>query len=239
MRFNRGMSLRSEEFERARRETVRYHEELYAAAELGDAGTWLAQPHPLLFDALELLPADRPLVAYDLGAGIGRHTIPMLRLLPPGSQVYAVDLLPSALDQLEQQVPAGTTTALHTRAVDLVDFELTAPADLVFAFSAIEHLPSAAAVRTLLQRIAAALNPGGVVALGIIADRFEIRGDGTRRPALLESELSIEAARELLGETFADLTVEQLHLRPADVREERDGESYTLAATLLTFLATA
>jgi hypothetical protein len=39
------------EFERARHETVRYHEELYSSAGLGDAGTWLAKPHRLLLDA--------------------------------------------------------------------------------------------------------------------------------------------------------------------------------------------
>jgi hypothetical protein len=40
-------------FERARRETVRYHEELDASAALGQAGTWLAKPHRLMADALE------------------------------------------------------------------------------------------------------------------------------------------------------------------------------------------
>jgi hypothetical protein len=102
-------------FERARRETVRYHEELYAAAALGQAGTWLARPHRLLADALELVRSGRSVVAYDLGAGIGRHTIPLLRQLPDGSEVYAVDLLPSALRSLENAVPPGIRTRLHTR----------------------------------------------------------------------------------------------------------------------------
>src|ERR1700743_3231640 len=95
------------EFERARRETVRYHEELYSSAGLGQAGTWLARPHrlplhapaapppraaalgqagtwrarppSLLLDALAYVPSGRPVIAYDLGAGIGRHTIPMMQ----------------------------------------------------------------------------------------------------------------------------------------------------------------
>jgi len=36
-------------------------------------------------DALEFVPSGRPVTAYDLGAGIGRHTIPLLRELPVGS----------------------------------------------------------------------------------------------------------------------------------------------------------
>lgn len=231
------MTDQSDDFERARDETVRYHEELYASADLGDAGTWLANPHPLLTAALALLPSDRAVTSYDLGAGIGRHTMPMLERLPAGSTVYAVDLLPSALAQLETEVPAGVSTVLHTVTADLDDFDFAAPADLVFAFSAIEHLPRPEAVRNLLQRTRIATRPGGVVALGIIADRFEIRADGTRRPALLESDLSIDTARRLLDDVFVDFTVADSQLHPAEVEEERGGERYTLASTLLTWLA--
>jgi tRNA G37 N-methylase Trm5 len=59
-------------------------------------------------DALDLVPSGKPVVAYDLGAGIGRHTIPLLRELPDGSDVFAVDLLPSALRALENAVPRFT-----------------------------------------------------------------------------------------------------------------------------------
>lgn len=227
------------DFEQARQETVRYHEELYAATDLGESGTWLAKPDPLLSTALDLVPDDRPTVAYDLGSGIGRHTVPMLRRLPPGSQVYAVDLLPSALEQLADAVPAGISTVVHTRATDLHDFNFAEPADLVFAFSAIEHLPRPGAVRDLLSRIRGAMRPGGVVALGIIADRVEIRSDGSRRPALLESDLSIDTSREMLADVFADFTVADVQLRPAEVEEERDGEHYTLASTLFDWVGVA
>ncbi|MGH3250765.1 MAG: hypothetical protein ACRDOI_31790, partial [Trebonia sp.] len=120
-------------FERARRETVRYHERFYASASLGQAGTWLAKPHRLMADALELVSPGKPVVAYDLGAGIGRHTIPLLRELPAGSDVFAVDLLPSALRSIENAVPPGTRTHLRTRPADLDGFEFEAPADLILA----------------------------------------------------------------------------------------------------------
>ena len=74
-------------------------------------------------DALELVSSDKPAVAYDLGAGIGRHTIPLLRELPAGSDVFAVDLLPSALRSLENAVPPGIRAHLHTRPADLDGFE--------------------------------------------------------------------------------------------------------------------
>jgi len=65
-----------EEFVRARRETIRYHETLYMSTSLGTQGSWLAHPHPLVMDSLRLVT--HPVHAYDLGAGVGRHTLPIV-----------------------------------------------------------------------------------------------------------------------------------------------------------------
>jgi SAM-dependent methyltransferase len=189
-------------------------------------------------DALGLVAADLPVSAYDLGAGIGRHTLPMLTRLPPGSEVYAVDLLPSALDRLERAAPQGATTLLHTCQADLCDYTFAGPADLVFAFSVIEHLPDLASIRAVLERIRTAMRPGGIVALGIVADRFEIDRRGSRRPALLESGLSTRAACDVLAGTFADFDVAYRHFDRAQVHEQRNKERYTLTSTLVTWLAT-
>jgi SAM-dependent methyltransferase len=224
-------------FERARRETVRYHEELYASASLGQAGTWLAKPHRLLADALERVPSGKPVVAYDLGAGIGRHTIPLLEELPAGSDVFAVDLLPSALRSLESAVPPGIRTRLRTRPADLDGFAFEAPADLILAFSAIEHLRDLDAVRALLHRVRAATRPGGVVAIGVVADRAEADDHGRRRPALLESAMSAAEATGLLSGVFGDFDVAYQRCRPAQVREQRGEDAYTLTSTLVTWLA--
>jgi tellurite methyltransferase len=238
MRRDSEGDLEPTEFERARRETVRYHEALYASAALGQAGTWLARPHRLMADALELVPSGRPVTAYDLGAGIGRHTIPLLRELPAGSDVFAVDLLPSALRSLENAVPPGIRTHLRTRPADLDGFEFEAPADLILAFSAIEHLRDLQAVRRLLDRVRAATKPGGVVAIGIVADRAEIDSHGRRRPALLESAMSAAEATGLLAGAFSDFHVTCQRLGPAQVREDRGEDTYTLTSTLITWLAT-
>jgi tellurite methyltransferase len=189
-------------------------------------------------DALEFVPSGRPVTAYDLGAGIGRHTIPLLRELPAGSDVFAVDLLSSALRSLENAVPPGIRTHLRTRPADLDGFEFEAPANLILAFSAIEHLRDLKAVRRLLDRIRAATKPGGVVATGIVADRAEIHNHGRRRPALLESAMSAAEATGLLAGAFSDFHVTYQRLVPAQVREDRGEDTYTLTSTLITWLAT-
>ncbi|WP_298866257.1 trans-aconitate 2-methyltransferase [uncultured Microbacterium sp.] len=224
------------DFEDAREETIRYHDELYADASLGEEGTWLAQPDPLIFEALRCVPHDRPVIAYDLGAGIGRHTVIMLERLPEGSEVHAIDLLESAVEQLKQLDPIAGATRLHVRRQDLADLELAGGADLVFAFSAVEHLPDRESIRRLLDSIRSALRPGGVVALGIIVDRVEIADEGRRRPALLESDLTTVDVDALLRASFTDLETVSRRDRPARIEEERDGETYTLASTLISWI---
>jgi len=226
-------------FDAARRETVRYHEELYASTALGQPGSWLARPHRLLRDALGRVRGRGPVVAYDLGAGIGRHTVPMLRALPPGSEVYAVDLLPSALERLEAAVPPELRGGLHLRAADLDTYELEASADLVLAFSALEHLPGRAAVGRALARVRDAMRPGGVVAVGIVADRAEVDAAGISRPARVETALTAAEAQELLDRAFRGFTVELRDASTASVREERGGAAHTLTSTLVTWVATA
>ena len=83
-----------DEFVRARAETIRYHETLYRSTSRGTRGSWLAHPHPLVMDSLGLVT--HPVHAYDLGAGVGRHTLPIVAGLPTGSRVTAVDIIPSA-----------------------------------------------------------------------------------------------------------------------------------------------
>lgn len=224
------------EFDRARRETIRYHEELYAGTSLGDDDSWLRGPHRLIFESLGLMPEDRPVIAYDLGAGIGRHTIPLLENLPDGSEVHAIDLLDSAVQKLKQSAPASGATRLHARQADLAEVKLADGIDLVFAFSAVEHLPGPEAIARLFEKIAAALRPGGIAAFGIVADRYEVDAAGERRAALLESGISVQDAEALLSDVFAGFQVVQQRTHPASVVEERDGEEYTLSSTLLTWI---
>ncbi|MCL2514851.1 MAG: class I SAM-dependent methyltransferase [Microbacteriaceae bacterium] len=224
-------------FDEARAETIRYHRELYAMTDVGDVGTWLARPHGLVLKALELVDPARPIIAYDLGAGVGRHTFAVAERVAAGSTVVAVDLLPEALERLRDRFPSGTSVRLRTAAADLVDFTFDEPVDLVIAFSAVEHLPDLESIERLLGRAAEALSPGGVVAIGIIADRRELAADGKARPALIESGITSEDADALLLRAFSGLEVVKHSRSSAQVTESRSGEDYVLSSTLAAFIA--
>lgn len=218
----------------ARAETLRYHRDLYATTQLGQHGTWLAAPQQSVLDAIAEVDATRPAVAYDLGAGVGRHTIPMLQMLALGSTVVAVDILPEALEALRANSPE-TRSRLRLVTADLADFEFEEPADLIVAFSAIEHLPDLDSIQRMLERIAAVTTRGGIVHFGFVCDRYEIDHAGHRRPALLESRLSSGQAMTMVEHAFSAFDTVTRSKRPATVSESRNGEGYDLASTLVSY----
>lgn len=224
-------------FVEARRETLRYHQELYASARLGDSGTWLARPHPIVLQSLDLLPKDRAVTGYDLGAGVGRHTIPMLQQLHPDSTIIAVDVLPSALARLRQNTLGMGSNGARIVHADLAGFHFDQPADVIVAFSAIEHLPDLASIEALLQRISAAVTPGGIIALGLLTDRWEVSELGGRRRGFLESNLTAEQAEAALSQIFGEYTIFQSRRSPSTVTESRAGGEYQLTSNLVTFIA--
>lgn len=71
----------------------------------------------------------------------------------------------------------------------------------------------------------------------MVADRREITMDGSRRPAMLESDLSAQKVWDALTRAFSGFTALHRDRRHAAVAETRDGEVYRLASTLVTFAA--
>jgi tellurite methyltransferase len=228
-----------DEFARARAETIRYHETLYKSTSLGTRGSWLAQPHPLVMDSLGLVT--RPVHAYDLGAGVGRHTLPVAAGLPPGSRVTAVDLIPSALASLvENAAAAGLSDRVETVNADLESWAFPAhDAGLIIAFSALEHVSSLDAFCAVLERCRVATIPGGVNVIGIVADREEVSSSGGRRAALIELPLSDGQALSVLRRCFTSWEIHVDEAIPAAVTEERNGVQHELRSTLIKFVAQA
>ena len=183
----------------------------------------------------------RPVHAYDLGAGVGRHTLPIAAGLPTGSRVTAVDLIPGALASLiENAAAAGLSDRVQTVNADLESWAFPADdAGLIIAFSALEHVSSLDAFCAVLERCRAATIPGGVNVIGIVADREEVSSSGARRAALIELPLSGEQALSALRRCFTGLAIHVDETIPVNVTEERNGAQHELRSTLIKFIARA
>ena len=227
------------QFEEARKETIRYHQELFASTPLGSSDSWLALPHPSVIDAISLVNGPDPVQAFDLGAGVGRHTVPMAQLLPTGSTITAVDILPTAIDLLIDNCRVAKVSASVIPLVaDLEHFDFgDAQVSLIIGFSAVEHVSSRAVMRALLERCRDATRPGGIVSFGIMADRAEVASDGSVTAGLVESDLTVEQAHKYLSTVFTDWVVIRSETLTTLTGEQRDGTEYELRGSLVIFTA--
>ena len=119
---------------------------------------------------------DGPVV--ELAVGTGRVAIPVARAI--GRAVIGIDSSPAMLEQAR----ASGGDLLDLRLEDMRAFELDEPASLVYCpFRALLHLPTWSDRRTVFERVAAALGPGGRFAWNAFAFDHAIaaRLDGERQ----------------------------------------------------------
>jgi tellurite methyltransferase len=57
-----------------RAETIRYHQEFYRRYRLNEPGSWLHRPSPFVLRSVGAVAVTGPLLAVDLGCGVGRAT---------------------------------------------------------------------------------------------------------------------------------------------------------------------
>jgi SAM-dependent methyltransferase len=109
--------------------------------------------------ALSLAGANEPKRILDYGAGAGRVTR-WLKASFPRSEIHACDVREQDMDFVR------STFGVYGRAVasDPTSLNLTETYDLVWMGSVITHMPETA-TKTLIEKILAACNPGGLLVL--------------------------------------------------------------------------
>jgi tellurite methyltransferase len=218
-----------------RDETLRYHQEFYSRHDLDEDGTWLGKPSKFVMRSLRHLP-DGPVTVYDLGAGVGRHALPIAEAVADGSTVIGVDFLPMANEKLlENAAEAGVEVEAVT--ADLEEFDLPAEAaDLIFGISALEHVSSLQAFEDLLHRLKVGTKHGGLHCLEIFYDRYEVEMTGVVRPALVEFPLSQDDLVAVIDRVYGDWERLEEKYGEGAVEEARNGEPYKLKSSNLRLL---
>lgn len=107
--------------------------------------------------ALSFLKTQTPKVV-EIGCAYGREA---RYLLSKTSQYVGIDISQAYIDMAQHEVSGGT---FH--CVDVMEYDFPSDVDVVFAFASLLHLPKED-VATVLQRVASALRPGGVVFLSL------------------------------------------------------------------------
>jgi len=107
------------------------------------------------------LPSSMNATALDLGAGLGLHS---LALAKRGFGVIAIDSCRMLLDELRSRVAGLPITVIEA---DILEFtaHVSSPCDVIVCLGdTLTHLPTLAAVESLLGRVVAALSGGGMFA---------------------------------------------------------------------------
>ena len=119
----------------------------------------------------------------DLGCGSGRVTVPLAR---DGHVVHGLDQSEAMLSRLRAriaQLPAAAAQRITASTGDLCTFDVPGRYPLaIAAFNVLEHLYTRGELHACLQRVAAALAPGGVFAFDVqMPDLAWLIRDPTKR----------------------------------------------------------
>jgi SAM-dependent methyltransferase len=156
----------------------------------------------------------RPARILDAGCGTGRHAAELARR---GHEIVLADAAPALLEQASARLPAA-----EAHLGDLAGLRLDPPVDLVACRGVLNDVIDDAAREGVVQALARALRPGGVLVL----DVREL--EATRARYATETEHTIVAG----DLTFTARVRVQDGLLLVHERHERDGEAAEHALTM-------
>jgi 2-polyprenyl-3-methyl-5-hydroxy-6-metoxy-1,4-benzoquinol methylase len=164
----------------------------------------------------------------DLGAGVGRNTIPLAQYIATrGGEVVAVDLLDSAIEGLNRYaLQFGVLDTIQSVCSDIEYYGIEESSyDYIVAVSALEHLSSVERLRYKLAEISRGVKPGGIFCLIMgtnIRETDEISGE--ELDPMFELNLSLETALRMLRAEFDDwetLKQQDSHQRYSIQRQDK------------------
>jgi ubiquinone/menaquinone biosynthesis C-methylase UbiE len=171
---------------------------------------------------------ERPIVGLDVGAGTGRYTEQLLKVMPSRSRMLAADLNGAMLDSLVRTAPPGSVIALRCAGerLPLADSSI----DLLTSFNAVHHFD----LDGFVDEAGRVLRPGGDLfvytrtpsqnAVSIWGRRF--REFAARETRLFE-ETELQDALGRVGPVRTTTFRFARHATPARLAEQVLGRHYS------------
>lgn len=227
-------------FDRAREKEMLYHEKFYEEAVLFEPGSWLARPVQTVMDHLELLPF-QDMRVLDLGCGVGRNSIPIAqRIQSAGGKVICVDLLPSAVDKLQQYAAYhGVSSNIEGLAADAQHYDIGEDTyHYIVACSCLEHMSSEEALVSKIKQMQAGTVDGGIHCILMSTEVKEIDlENGLEEEGLIELNLSADQAFSIFGDLYSDWEILTKRQMQQDIQEVKEGRDVLFRSQWITFTA--
>ena len=204
-------------FDRARAETVFYHEQYYAKHRLFAEGSWLEGPDPKVSELGLRFAEVTACRVLDLGAGVGRNSIPLAKMLKDDALISCVELLPSAAQMMGQYAREHNVEKnLEVLAEDFEKLPLAAERfHLVLAISTLEHCSSHKNLVALVKRLQAATAVDGLHYFSFSTSRqVKDAESGEAVETFVETPLQTEAWLAELADLYRGWDIEILRSMP-------------------------
>lgn len=224
-----------------RAEEKQYHDLCYTNYRLFEPGSWLHRPVKTVMELLENYKGYANLDVLDLGAGIGRNSIPIAGTMKcRQGKVVAVDLLVSAIEQLHKYSEAhGVVDHLEAVLSDIESFVIKEQKyDIILAVSALEHLRSQHVLEKKLQEMALGTKAGGAncIIIGTNIRETAITDNQAREP-MFEINLPTDQMLVILDQCYEQWTVQQRDTKPLTYEIQRMGQPVRLEVACITYVA--
>lgn len=224
-----------------RAEEKKYHDQCYDTYNLFEHGSWLHKPVSTVINLVDRYKNQEFLNILDLGAGIGRNSIPIAESIKPrNGKVVCVDLLESAIAKLKSYSQQfGVEPYIVPILSDIEHFAIEPNEyDIIVAVSSLEHVSSAQILQQKLSEMNAGTRAGGANCIIIASNIREVVLENEHElDPMFEVNLSTESMVELLNRQFAGWEIEQLTVKPLAFEINRNGHPVKLTSDCITFVA--
>lgn len=235
-----------------RKEEKLYHDHCYEHHKLFEAGSWLHKPVQTVIELLEQFVGYNALHVLDLGAGIGRNSIPIAQFIQQqfGREdnhndrsigfVDCVDLLPSAIEQLHKNSEKyGVEAIVRGHLSDIESFTIMPQDyDFIVAVSALEHVCSVQHLENKLTEMNAGTKDQGINCIIISSNISELLVEENKViDPMFELNLSTDAMLELLDSHYAGWDVQRRLVKQLEYSIQRNDKPVRLSSDCITYVA--
>lgn len=203
--------MSNDRIERIRQAEAFSHREAYQNLKLYEAGSWLSRPVKAIFDLIPYFEKYNSFRGLDLGCGVGRNCIPVLKALSDiKSTMDCVDILPVAIEKLgENAAEYGVSSGVNGILCAADRYQIPENSyDLILGIAILEHLDSPETLKRKLAEIRKGLRPDGIACF-VINTSIEEHDciSGAPLDVQFEIALTAEEMKQNLNEAFSGFEV--------------------------------
>ncbi|TDM49255.1 class I SAM-dependent methyltransferase [Macrococcoides goetzii] len=217
---------------------IEYHDAFYKSTKLYEPGSWIGKPVANVMGAFELLDVTKPLKILDLGSGVGRNAIAIAQKAVDSTVVDCIDLLPSAIEILNDNAKAYNVKDKINGIVSTIeDYQINKEYDFIIGVSTLEHVNGEAAFKKVLNDIRNHLVINGIACL-IINSEVQEKDIETGELLVPQFEVNMltKDMQKLVHDIFEGFEFVKEEIKLLNYRINRAGKDVNLSTNAVTFI---